>query len=63
MQKRLFDVGWSTEKQMPTKRKDLKSTGCSQAPDPRGLHEVGTKSEDVEGGMEVAKRCCHATSK
>ena len=70
VQKRLFDIGWSNENKCQACHKEegtekhrlyhLSGLEGSQAPNPKGLQKVGTKSEDIKEGMEVAKRHCDA---
>ena len=72
MQKKLFDIGWSDESELPNLSQGgrhrkaqalpLPRMVRSQTGDPRGFQKVGAKSENLKKGVEVAKRYCHASS-
>ena len=66
MQKRFFDIGWSDESKCQACHKDegtekhrlypLSGMTRSQTGDSRRFQKVGTKSENLKEGLEVAKR-------
>ena len=71
--KDFFDIVWSKESKCQACHKEegtemhrlYHCPGCNEVrrPNPRGPQEVVTKSENVEEGMEAAKRYCYASSK
>ena len=71
VQKKLFDIGWSDESECQAfhKEKAQKSTGSTIAQN--GTRSDGRSQRPAESvskkpktskGVEVAKRCCHASS-
>ena len=64
-QTRLFDIG-ACQLEEGTERHrlyHLSRMARNQAKNSRGLQKVGTKGENVEERVEVAKRYCYAPSK
>ena len=71
-QKRLFDIGWSDVSQCQACKTEegtekaqalpLSRMARSQAGDSRSFQEVGAKSKNLKGGVEVAKRYRRASS-
>ena len=56
MQKRLFDIVWSSDNKSQRKHLPLPMLERSQTSDPRGIMEVGANIEDIKEGMEGAER-------